>query len=1316
LRAVLRPLWLLLVAVTVLLAVVTMTGRVLVAWLPQLEPRVNALLVGRGIEIEGLRGHWHVLNPVVHVERLTFGGGRASDVTVEFDVLESALYSTLIVRHLSAARVELAPVRGSDGRWRLGAGGGGGGFPLADFLHYSDGLRFPDVRVRFADPSRSDGADSLAPIGEVRARVALANAGLRHSGEIVISVDRGGRGVLRLAYNLSDAWLGRPTNGEVVIDGERLAVEPAFGLAVGAGGATIDQLHGHWSFDGARSAGQLALAARGLTMPTGTLDSVDLALRGSTGRFGRRWDLAVDRLGITSAHGAVHLDDTVVAVEMGLSGRGDIDVALPALDAAPVVGVIRDVAANVPGVEEWLGGLNPHGRIDHARMRFDLDDSTLSYVADVSGLGLENWKGIPRVRNGKASVAGTEHSVDIRLDGDQVEVGFLDHFDRPTLFDHLEGSVLIWFTPSYLAVQGRNLSGTFGPSTVQSHFTFGRPSDVLEQRLMLVLRIQDIEARHALNFVPRELPQALHDGLDQAIVAGRVDAAELVYHGHLRTIEGLPMRQAELRVALHDGVVRFHPDWPAARGVAGRIEYTAVGTTGQFGAGDLAGIAISDATVVLPHSMKFVDFQGKGSGDGIALRQLIDTSPLAGWLTFVKPEWVFAGKFDYAADMKIPVEAGVVPELDLHVDLKEFTAQLTDLNLELGALRGKVQYRYPNAIDAELLTGRLFDRPAQFSVRSEDGAVRVGFVGETDAKQILDWRGWPNPGLADGSFAFTGDYAIRPGSSEPATLTVQSDLVGVTLSLPPPLGKLESDPRSTTLGLTFSADHDRLDLRLGDAAQGWLRIVDGRVVGGSVGIGVPAPAERGDEDSVTIEGGLEQLDLTDRLRGGESGFYPAFPWSMNAFRIDRVTFNTLAFEDVVADVLSASGNLRIHVAGPDVEGSMIWAAEAPPHIDLQHLKLPAGKPGDGGDPLGSIDPKSIIDLDVDAQNVSLGGDSFGNWHFDLRRTDEGVAIQDLVAEVRGLDIRSTDDAVWSGANGGGTHFKGRLRAGDLAKVLPQWNYAPSLETTSARVDADIGWPGSPLNFALPRIVGTLSLKAEKGRFVDLGEGSGAVRVFGLLNFAAIAKRMTLDFSDVFGKGISFDKVTGSVMADQGVIRFIDPLRIDGTGGDFRINGTVNLLTGTLDNEMVVTLPVSASLPWYAAYLGFVNPIAAGAVIVGERLFRNQIDKMSSAKYKIGGTLQNPEVNFQQVFPPAMEQPPGGAVETPAQPIPATASASTEAARQEAPSGATEATSQREQPASLQKPSAPVPQESPADAPQASPTNPPGDSSANASTQ
>ncbi len=1240
-RALLRPVLLLLIAVTVLLAVVTATGRVIVAWLPQLEPRINSLLRGRGVEITGIEGRWHQLNPIVHVRRLTFAGGSANDVTLEVDVLESALHSTLIARHLSAAHVDLAPVRDSSGHWRLGTGGGEGAGSsgwVEDLLRYSDGLMFDDVLIRFAETAVSGQAESLTPLGEVRTRVVLANTGLRHSGGIVVHVERGGAGDVKLAYNLSDAWFGRPTYGEVEVASQSFTMDPALGVALGGFGARIDRLQGHWSFTGSSSTGQLTLSARDLQLSTGALQAADLSVRGSTGRLGLRWNLVFDRLAIVGRHGAARLDNAVVAIEKGLNGWNNVDITLPSFDAAPVLGVVRDAAASVHGVEEWLGGLNPRGRVDGMQARFGIDDHNLDYVATISDLAIENFKGVPYVRNGAATVAGTEHSVEVNLNSNHVALGFLDYFDRPTHFDHIAGTVLVWFVPGYLAVQVRDLVGTFDSSSVHGAFAFARPDDVLEQRLLLTLRVRDIDGRGALALVPRELPQALRDGLDQAIVSGQVDRADLVYHGHLRTIEGLPMRQAELSVVMHDGVVRFHPDWPAATDVAGHVSYTARGTTGVFDRGNLAGFSLANATVFLPQSVAYVDFRGTGSGDGAALRKLIDTSPLSTWLSFVKPDWSFSGPFQCAADLKVPIASGVTPNADLRFDLNGLTAGLGDMKIELGALRGKLRYSYPTTVTGRALTGRLFEYPVRFDVASEDGQVRIKFSGKAGMKQITDWRAVPNPGLADGEFDYTGEYRIRPGSNEPAILDLRSDLQGVALALPAPLGKLAEEVRPSTLKMTFAGDSDRLDFGLGNVADGWLRIDDGSVRGGSIGLGVDAAVEQGDEDVVTVEGGLDNLDLTDRLRGGETQFYPSFPWAMSAFKIGRVTFDSFEFDDVVVDARNGSGELDISVTSPNIAGSMALGSDAPPKIDLQYLKLPAGKPGGGVDPLESFDPHGIIDLDVAVGSIVLGDENFGAWRFGLRKSDRGVSVENLIADVKGLHIESPEGTQWSATDESRTHFKGTLHAGDLAKVLPQWNYAPSLETTSTDVDADIDWLGSPLNFALPRIVGKLSVKAEKGRFVDLGEGSGAMRIFSLLNFAAIAKRMTLDFSDVFGKGISFDEITGSVMANQGVIRFVEPLDIDGTGGDFRINGTVNLLTGVLDNEMIVTLPVSSSLPWYAAYLGFVNPVAAGAVLLGERLLRNQIDKMSSAKYKVSGTLQNPKVDFQEVFPKAMSKP------------------------------------------------------------------------------
>jgi uncharacterized protein YhdP len=71
--------------------------------------------------------------------------------------------------------------------------------------------------------------------------------------------------------------------------------------------------------------------------------------------------------------------------------------------------------------------------------------------------------------------------------------------------------------------------------------------------------------------------------------------------------------------------------------------------------------------------------------------------------------------------------------------------------------------------------------------------------------------------------------------------------------------------------------------------------------------------------------------------------------------------------------------------------------------------------------------------------------------------------------------------------------------------------------------------------------------------------------------------------------------------------------------------------------MIVTLPVSKSLPWYGVYLALANPLAGAGIIVGERVLRKPMEQFSSAKYVIGGTIAEPTVNLVSVFDTSMDQ-------------------------------------------------------------------------------
>ncbi len=116
------------------------------------------------------------------------------------------------------------------------------------------------------------------------------------------------------------------------------------------------------------------------------------------------------------------------------------------------------------------------------------------------------------------------------------------------------------------------------------------------------------------------------------------------------------------------------------------------------------------------------------------------------------------------------------------------------------------------------------------------------------------------------------------------------------------------------------------------------------------------------------------------------------------------------------------------------------------------------------------------------------------------------------------------------------------------------------------------------------------------------------------------------------EGFEFNNVTGTARFDTGKLSVTEPFRIEGSSGRFTVGGRVDLDSGELENEMIVTLPLRRTLPWYAAYSAIATgPLAGAGVMLAQKVFENQIDQMSSAKYRIGGTIDEPVIEFVAIF-------------------------------------------------------------------------------------
>jgi uncharacterized protein YhdP len=179
------------------------------------------------------------------------------------------------------------------------------------------------------------------------------------------------------------------------------------------------------------------------------------------------------------------------------------------------------------------------------------------------------------------------------------------------------------------------------------------------------------------------------------------------------------------------------------------------------------------------------------------------------------------------------------------------------------------------------------------------------------------------------------------------------------------------------------------------------------------------------------------------------------------------------------------------------------------------------------------------------------------------------------------------------------------------------------------MDVDGNWPGSPAWFAMKRFNGRLDMAMRKGQFSEVQGSASALRVFGLLNFNSIGRRLRLDFSDLLGKGLSYDRVKGVLVATRGVFITREPISLEGPSSNLELNGTLDMANSQIDAKLLVTLPVTNNLPLAALIVG--APAIGGALFIADKLLGNSVARFASVQYDIKGPWQSPTISFDKPF-------------------------------------------------------------------------------------
>ncbi|HPE71945.1 MAG TPA: AsmA-like C-terminal region-containing protein, partial [Candidatus Competibacter sp.] len=181
--------------------------------------------------------------------------------------------------------------------------------------------------------------------------------------------------------------------------------------------------------------------------------------------------------------------------------------------------------------------------------------------------------------------------------------------------------------------------------------------------------------------------------------------------------------------------------------------------------------------------------------------------------------------------------------------------------------------------------------------------------------------------------------------------------------------------------------------------------------------------------------------------------------------------------------------------------------------------------------------------------------------------------------------------------------------------------------TEAELRAE--WAGELPAFTLERMDGNLKFHIGSGQLLNIDPGLG--RVVGLFSLQNIMRRLSLDFSDLFQPGTSFDQITGEFVFKHGQA-FTDDLTVEAPAARIDIRGRTGLRDRDYDQRITVTPRLGGALPVAGALAG--GPAIGAAVLVAERLLQKGIEQATRYRYTLTGSWDDPVLEPLREPPPA----------------------------------------------------------------------------------
>jgi len=993
--------------------------------------------------------------------------------------------------------------------------------------------------------------------------------------------------------------------------------------------------------------------------------AADLALTGVVARLGR--DLPV--LQIASVSGRVEGRQTAHGYDFGarrlalvpaqgapLSGttfRASWEAAHDARPARGAVsadlielGPLAQLAEYLPfprDLRALLGELAPQGRLHEVDFRWSgelPDQARFEARARFDTLTMAPWRAIPGFTNLSGRVQASETRGEVQLAARNAEIDLPKIFPEPRIrLQALEGEVRWERTPAAgvavrlirLSYANEDLAGNASGNYLYS----GEGPGVID----LNAQLSRVNGRNLHRYLPLSsiMGETSRAWLISAIRGGQSGDTRLRLVGDLREFPFVdPLKgQFQIVAQVREASLEYAQGWPRAEGIEGellfernRMEITA--RRGRILGASLSNVRAGIAQLGAPGAELLI--QGNAEGRTAEFLDYIRKSPLQATLGSHIDGMSASGSGRLNLKLAIPLQK---PEDTRIQGDYRFTGNTLLLDERLPPLErasGSLAFTEKSFTLGEA-SGRLFGGPIALNGGTgRNGELTVIARGSFTVAGLEPLLGQASRGLLKGSAPYTATLITR--TSRAPRLVFESNLVGVSIELPPPLAKAANQALPLRVATIAGDAGQRIFVTLGRLLRAELEHREAQpqwraalALTPPSGGRLRMPQEFG---TVLVYGTLESLELERWLAlapadGSGNGLQ-----LRTDLRIGTLDAYGKRLGDIQVRVSTQPEGWSANLQSALILGDLAYKSADRGKLIARLSRFAAPPDIPGAKATRALDELPALDLIADS--FSLGGKDFGSMQI-LAHRDGADWVLERVA-MRNLDSSLIAKGVWRTGAGATTSINVDVEASDVGRMLERFGQPGLVRGGNAKAQAAVNWNGDPMTIDYASLNGQMEVHAADGQFLEIEPGIG--KLVSLMSLQMLPRRVTLDFRDVFSKGFKWDRIDATARIARGVLETRD-FKMGGSAADVTMQGSADLARETQDLRVRVTPKLGDSA---ATVVGVINPVAGIVTFLGQRVLKDPLGQIFAFEYGITGTWKDP--NVQKIKPPVVTELPSGA--------------------------------------------------------------------------